>query len=289
MFSCGFTVAQLLVLGLQGLILTRQIGIVTLQSPDTVQIRRIIRGYSRLHTLESPAVQLEGKADGNRRHTLALTAARHAVETLVDEHVARFERQVEQVRKTDIIQQTDAYGKLVVVAVIAVGTCPARTDKRYEVPRAGLLVTADGIRKVPHHIAVQIRHAELLVVDIARNKIFGISRLSMSPPLGIEARITQSKAHARRDPLADVHVDGRGQTFAELPVGVGLAMIYVHTAAHTDPDVVEEAVRLVRTAHDLVVCVAVAVLLCHGNHRNEAHGYAQNSFDQYLLVHYFMY
>ena len=89
--------------------------------------------------------------------------------------------------------------------------------------------------------------------------------------------------------IADVHVDGRGQTFAELPVGVGLAMIYVHTAAHTDPDVVEEAVRLVRTAHDLVVCVAVAVLLCHGNHRNEAHGYAQNSFDQYLLVHYFMY
>lgn len=69
--------------------------IVALQRLDTTQIGRNV--HRSCCALEVAAVELERKTHRHRSHALAFTAARNAVETLVYEHVACFERQIQQI------------------------------------------------------------------------------------------------------------------------------------------------------------------------------------------------
>ena len=80
----------------------------------------------------------------------------HAVETLVNQQAASFERQVEQIAEAHYIQQTCVEADFVVVGVVAVGTRPTHSDEGYEIPGAGLLVAAHGVREVPHCIGMQV-------------------------------------------------------------------------------------------------------------------------------------
>ena len=61
-----------------------------------------------------------------------------------------------------------------------------------------------------------------------------------------------------------MNVQRRSQPFAEFSLRVVLAEIEVYTSGDADEDVVEKAVRFIGTAHDAVLRIAIAVLLCRG-------------------------
>jgi len=91
-----------------------------LEGVDPIDIWRVIRNDLFRSPFEIAAVEFERKSDSYRSHAFAFGAADHAVEILADKHVARFECQVHHVAEPDVVQQTDAHGKFVVVGVVSV-------------------------------------------------------------------------------------------------------------------------------------------------------------------------
>ena len=87
--------------------------------------------------------------------------------------------------------------------------------------------------------------------------------MARRPAFSVDARIANTGTDRGGEPLADVHVERRGKTFAELSIRIVLSMIDIHTARDADEDVVEETVGFIGPAHNPILFVAVAVFLCH--------------------------
>ena len=149
------------------------------------------------------------------------------------------------------------------MGVVAVGTRPTHSDEGYEIPGAGLLVAAHGVREVPHCIGMQVRYAEFLLehASVGTLCVFGACG---RPPFGLQAGVSDAGADRGGEPFSDMDVQCRGHAFAEFAVGVVFAEIDIYTAGDADEDVVEKAVRFIGAAYDAVLRIAIAVLLCRG-------------------------
>ena len=119
---------------------------------------------------------------------------------------------------------------------------------------------------------MQVHHAEFLPEQAAVGTL-GIERSGGGPAFGLQTRVTDARADRRREPFADVDVQRRGQTFAEFSFGVVLTEIEIHPSGHSDENIIEKAIGLIRAPYDAVLRIPVAVLLGRSDSARENEQY----------------
>ena len=141
----------------------------------------------------------------------------------------------------------------------------ACAEVRYHIPEPGLLVSAECIGDVPHHIRTHVCEIHLLLIHVLRIVEFGCEcGLVLVPSVRTESAVSDTCAHARREPFSDIHFYRRSDPCLVLHGAEPSILEQVDTTADTDKPVVPCTVSLIRTAYDASQRIPVPVFLCTG-------------------------